>query len=86
MPFLQVLYKGWVLRVYTSLDPHSFCPLVCANPNMDVCNITTLPEVTNTTHDAGIYTWHTVFLRTARKYVLHRYDVSAFIINNPVQY
>ncbi|KAK3861484.1 hypothetical protein Pcinc_032557 [Petrolisthes cinctipes] len=50
---VNVFYKGWVLRVYTSLDPHSLCPLVCANPNMDICNITTLPEVTNTTHDAG---------------------------------
>ena len=51
LELMPVHYPGWIMKLYVDLERNSstrqlFCSLVCANPNLDICDVKDLPGIT----------------------------------------
>ncbi|KAK7027504.1 hypothetical protein SK128_000196 [Halocaridina rubra] len=53
-------YKGWVIRIYTSSKNHNspaLCSLICNNPNIDLCDVSQMPQPPPTSYSQGRMGW-----------------------------
>lgn len=53
-------YKGWVVRVYAPTETHNhpgLCSLVCANPNLDLCDVKHMVHPPTTVYPQGRTGW-----------------------------